>query len=190
MERAALMEANVVIQHPTTQRHSVDVEGEEPYIRQLGRSLETLLPLAERLGLTIALENMLPSGGGRFASRPEHLAKIGELFPHDRLGFCLDTGHALVAGGPEHAFDFFETMKDRMVAFHLADNAGDRDSHLAPGRGMVDWTRLFKGVAHAGYTGTLCIETPPFGPGPPYSDADWAALLADARRLAENALTS
>jgi sugar phosphate isomerase/epimerase len=147
-----------------------------------------LIPVAERLGLTIALENMLPSGGGRFASRPEHLERLGKLFPQKQIGFCLDTGHALVAGGPERAGEFLDVMKDRMVAYHLADNAGDRDSHLAPGRGRVDWAALFRGIAEAGYDGSLCIETPPFGPGPPYRPEDWKALLAETKTLARDAL--
>ena len=110
---------------------NADVEGLETYFRQIGKSLDTLLREAEGLDFTIALENMLPSEGGRFTSRPEHFERIIRDFVHPNLGFCLDTGHALVAGRG-NAHRFFEVMGPRIVAFHLADNAGDRDSHLAP----------------------------------------------------------
>ena len=188
MERASLFGATVGIQHPSTSHCSVDVEGLDPYVRQIGRSLESLLPAAERLGFTIAIENMLPTGGGRFGSRPEHFETLIREFGHPYLGFCLDTGHALVAGGPEGAGEFFEVMAPHLVAYHLADNAGDRDSHLAPGRGLVDWTTVFRQAAQVGYDGTMCIETPPFAHGPDYSMEAWKALVADAEALATEAL--
>ena len=98
MGKASLLGATVGIQHPTTNRTDAGVEGLETYFRQIGKSLDTLLREAEALDFTIALENMLPSGGGRFTSRPEHFERIIRDFAHPNLGFCLDTGHALVAG--------------------------------------------------------------------------------------------
>ena len=189
MRRAARLGARVCIQHPACNRYSVDVEGLDHYLGQLGRSLDTLLPLAGELGLTIALENMLPADGGRFCSRPEHFSLLDELQPHPNLGYCLDTGHALVAGGPERAGEFFQAMRGRLVAFHLADNAGDRDSHLAAGHGRVDWTSFFRSAAELDFAGSMCLETPPFGPGPDYRDEDWRAMVDTAEALAAEAMT-
>jgi sugar phosphate isomerase/epimerase len=188
MERAALVGATVCIQHPTCNRYSVDAEGLDRYLSPIARSLETLLPLAERLGLTIAVENMLPASGGRFCSRPGHFERLGAMFPHRSLGWCLDTGHALVAGQVKGAMGFFEAMRSRLVAFHLADNAGDRDSHLAPGRGRVDWKAFFRAAAGLGFDRSMCIETPPFGPGPDYRLEDFKAMVAETSALCEAAL--
>jgi sugar phosphate isomerase/epimerase len=188
MERAALTGATVCIQHPTCNRYSVDDEGLDRYLSQIAKSLETLLPLAGRLGLTVAVENMLPAAGGRFCSRPEHFARLGELFPVPALGWCLDTGHALVAGGIERAGLFFEAMRGRLVAFHLADNAGDRDSHLAPGRGRVDWGAFFRAAAGLGFGRSMCIETPPFAPGPDYGLEDFRTMVLDVDALCSRAL--
>ena len=188
IERAAAAGARVGIQHPSTNRLNVDVEGVDNYLGQLGKSLETLLPIAERLGFTIALENMLPGDeGGRLGSRPGHFARFSQEFAHPSLGFCLDTGHALVAGGAE-ADAFFDAMAPRLVAFHLADNGGDRDSHLAPGRGLVDWDCVFRRAATIGYADRMCIETPPFAQGPDYTPEAWQQLVADTDALAERAL--
>ncbi len=188
MERAALTGAKVCIQHPTCNRYSADVEGIDRYLSQIARSLEGLLPLAERLGLTIAVENMLPASGGRFCSRPEHFERLGAMFPHRSLGWCLDTGHALVAGQIDGAMRFFEAMRGRLVAFHLADNAGDRDSHLAPGKGRVDWKAFFRAAAELGFARSMCIETPPFGPGPEYRAEDFKAMVAGTEALSAGAL--
>ncbi len=190
METASALGASVGIQHPTTNKFNVDVEGADAYVRQIGRSLETMLPAAEALGITIALENMLPAEGGRFMSRPEHIERLIRDFGHPNLGFCLDTGHALVSGGPYHAGEILDAMAPAIVAFHLADNAGYTDSHLAPGRGLVDWTAVFRRAAELQYAGTMCIETQPFSHGPKFSDESWRRLVAETEALAEKALSS
>ena len=190
MEKAARMGASVGIQHPTTTGYNVDVEGLDVYLRQLGKSLDTILPAAENLNFTLAIENMLPAGGGRFASRPEHFTAMIQHFAHPNLGFCLDTGHALVAAGPDHAGEFLDIMAPHLVAFHLTDNAGDRDSHLAPGHGRVDWNPVFRKAAELQFSRPICIETPPFAPGPNYAPNAWKQMIADTNALAENALSS
>jgi sugar phosphate isomerase/epimerase len=190
MEKASRMGASVGILHPTTTGYNVDVEGLDKYLKQLGKSLDTLLPAAERLNFTIAIENLLPASGGRFASRPEHFRAIIENFAHSNLGFCLDTGHALVAAGPDHAHDFLEVMAPHLVAFHLADNAGDRDSHLAPGHGSVNWHPVFRKAADIQFSRPMTIETPPFAPGPIYSPDAWKQMVMDTNAIAESALQS
>ena len=191
MERSARIGATIGVQHPTMSSYSVETEGLDNFVRQLGRSLRTLLPEAERLNYTIALENMMPgSRGPRLGARPEHFARIIKEFDHPHLGCVLDTGHALVAAGPDHADEFHAVLAPHLVAYHLSDNAGDRDSHLAPGHGRVDWTRVFRRAAKIGYAGCMCIETPPFAAGAngTYSVAAWRQLVQDTDRLATAAL--
>ena len=197
IERAFLLGATVGIQHPGTNDYNVDVEGIDNYLRQLGKSLETLLPVAEKLGFTIALENMQPAEGksawfrakaGKLGSRPEHFEMFTSEFGHPNLGFCLDTGHALIAGGPEGVDRFYEIMAPRMAAFHLTDNAGNVDSHLAPGHGLVDWTALFRRAEELGFSGTMCIESPPFAHGPDYSLESLQGMVTDTEVLVEKAL--
>lgn len=184
MERAAAVGAGVAILHPSTNRGDAHTIGVESMLDNLARSLDALLPSAERLGLSLALENMLPGKAGRrLGSEPGHLARMAERFTHPRVGFCLDTGHALVAGH-ERAAEFGDAMGDRIIAFHLADNAGDRDSHLAPGLGNVDWAEVFPRVdAFARSGGVPCIETPPFAFGPNYSYAAYRDLLQQTHSL-------
>jgi len=187
MEAAATLGARVVILHPTTSRANFEVEGLDPYLSALDDSLGKLLPSAEELGLVIALENMLPGPYGRLGASPEHFQIFHQKFAHPHLGFCLDTGHALVAA-QERASDFLEAMAPGLVAFHLADNAGDRDSHLAPGRGRVDWSQVFRKMREVGFNQVACIETPPFDFGPDYSVEAWGRMVTDTERLAAEVL--
>ena len=191
MERSALVGATVGIQHPTSSPYDAEEDGLDLYMRQLGKSLEELLPAAEQLNYTIALENLGPGAyNRRFSSRPQHFARIAAEFAHPNLGFNLDTGHALIAGGPEEADEFHQVMAPRIASYHLADNSGDRDSHLAPGRGLVDWDKVFRRAAEIGYSGCMCIETPPFAAGAngSYSTEAWKQMVDDTEQLAQRAL--
>jgi len=119
------------------------------------RSLDELLPVAERLGITIAIENIW------FAtSTPEKLLAIIGHFDSANLGLCYDAGHAnLMAkdSGVEKAhpvdawkrfgpvpYDprILEKMLPAVTTCHLHDNNGVHDEHLLPGRGTIDWPRI------------------------------------------------
>jgi len=119
------------------------------------RSLEELLPVAERLGITLAIENIwFPT------STPEKLLGIIRHFNSDSLGLCYDAGHAnLMAkdrgakdSNPIQAWQRFgdipydTTILEKMLPYlttcHLHDNNGIWDEHLLPGRGNIDWPRL------------------------------------------------
>ncbi len=186
--RLERFKVRVMIFHPAHGTSGVRREGIDMYLRQLGRSLEMILPAAEKSGVDIALENMLPGTDlDRFGSQPEHFNQIRKSFAHPRLKFCLDTGHALVSVGQDRLAEFFDAMGDELAAFHLADNAGDRDSHLAPGHGLVDWDLVFGKMLSMKYGFGACIEAPPFAPGPPYEHAAWRTMLQELDRLVGSA---
>jgi sugar phosphate isomerase/epimerase len=190
--RAAALGAEVAILHPSTSRCDAELEGVDGFLRALEESLRELLPFAAEHQLLIALENMLPGDGGRFGSRPDHFRRIRSELAHPALGFCLDTGHALVAGGPEGAHGFYEAMEGRLLAFHLSDSAGDRDMHIAPGRGLVDWRRLFQAASRNGFSRAMCIETAPFAHAvrDVYPLEAWREHIRGVQRLADEALGS
>jgi len=185
LEQAAAVGARAVIQHPASASAGTDDEGTTPFLDKLCRSLEALLPHAERLGLTIAVENMLPGSNRQFGSEPEHLVAVNEKMAHPALGFCLDTGHATVARETKAVDVFFDALGDKLMCFHLSDTAGDRDMHLAPGKGNVDWKTVFSRVASLGEGLAMTIEVPPFAWGPPYASEAWSALVSDTKAIIE-----
>ena len=188
IEAASSLGVRACIQHPTTCRHDAAVDGYDGFLQQFGKSLETMLERAAACGVTVAVENMLPGeAGGRFGSHPSHFEDFAREFGHPNLGFCLDTGHALVAAH-EGAHEFPAAMGERLIAFHLADNAGDRDSHLGPGHGRVEWSHVFRAAARLGHAHSMCIETSPFDYGPDFSDDAWKGLVDDTAALARDAL--
>jgi sugar phosphate isomerase/epimerase len=94
-------------------------------------SLEHLVIFAKERGVTIALENTPNELGS-----PESLRLfVKETRLHD-LKFCLDFGHAHMQEGVEKSFD---AMHERIVSMHIHDNHGERDEHLLPHEGNIDW---------------------------------------------------
>ena len=174
MRIAGHLGARVVVQHPTTNRARAIETGLDRYFEQIYSSLEELVPAAREAQVTIGLENMTPgeSGGGRFFSEASHFERLSREFTAPEVGFVYDTGHALISAGSE-ALTILEAMGERVAAWHLADNAGDRDSHLAPGHGFVNWSGVFQIAADLKFTHPIVMETAPWGAGPDYAIEAW-----------------
>ncbi|MCL2481608.1 MAG: sugar phosphate isomerase/epimerase [Spirochaetaceae bacterium] len=183
IDQAALLGTSVGILHPTTRKdYLTEEEGIDRIMLQAGKTLEAVLKHCEQYKFKIAVENMLPYRGDRLGCKLKHLEEIIKRFDHPLLGFCMDTGHSLVSFA-EKAMDVFHFMKNKLIAFHLADNAGDRDSHLAPGHGNFFWKEFFGEVEKIGYRGTMCVETPPFSYGPNYSIEAWQTMRKELKTL-------
>jgi sugar phosphate isomerase/epimerase len=95
-------------------------------------SLELLVLFAKHRGVTIALENT----PGEFGCPASLQQFIKETHLND-LRYCFDIGHAHIDGGVAAGL---EEMHARIVTTHLHDNHGEKDEHLLPGEGTIDWS--------------------------------------------------
>jgi sugar phosphate isomerase/epimerase len=95
-------------------------------------SLEHLSLFARQRGVTIAIENT----PGEMAT-PANLKNFLEQTRLTNVKLCFDAGHAHIEGGvlPE-----LETVRELVATTHIHDNHGDRDEHLLPFEGTIDWT--------------------------------------------------
>jgi sugar phosphate isomerase/epimerase len=132
---AALIRPTAVVFHPEYDpwRHG------EAFDLWFQGSLEMWTPLvkeAEKLGVTLALENVFDQG-------PQTLKKLLEEINSPHCGLCFDTGHWLIFSkrGWE---EWMEVLGDRLVEVHLHDNNGEEDQHLPPGDGKFDFTGFFR----------------------------------------------
>ena len=120
------------------------------------RSLDELLPMAEKLGITICIENIWSR-----INTPENIWEIKKAFPTDALGFCYDAGHAnLMDKGrnnpesnpyktwkdmePRWDDKILEKMLPHVVNCHIHDNNGVTDQHFNLGCGNIDWEHISK----------------------------------------------
>ena len=128
-------------------------------------SYSQLIPIAKEYGVTVCLENMFSGFRGKIyaaccsnmLTAARYVDELNRIAGSDVFGFCLDTGHALLCG-----LDIKQcllTLGKRICAFHIHDNNGLSDQHLAPYMGVLDWNRFIEGVKEIGYDATLSFET-------------------------------
>lgn len=136
-------------------------------------SLHKLADCARDLGVKLAVENLPPD---HLCGTLAEMALVMKEADPDVVGFCLDTGHAML--GDHEPSDLVRAFGDRLIAIHWHSNDGIRDSHLFPGTDCTDWTHLYQALDDVGYSLPVTVESvPPSG-----------ILLSDATAEAEAAM--
>jgi len=126
---------------------------------ELKRSLDRLIPIAERLNVPLALENLVPvfpeSEVVFLLDSAEELKRLLNEYPSPALKVCIDVGHAEVSEG-FHAF--WAVAKERCVALHMHDNNSHIDLHLVPGNGNIDWRKILSTLREDDFQGAVNVE--------------------------------
>jgi len=110
---------------------------------------DRLLAYAKAQGVQVAFESH------RYAENVEFM-----LRRHPEVGFCLDTAH-------EHAFTpgkrYMPEWGSRLAATHLSDNdcLCDKDMHMLPFDGIIDFDQTAREIAACGRDVTLMLEIKP-----------------------------
>jgi sugar phosphate isomerase/epimerase len=107
-------------------------------------SLEHLILHAKHAGVTICVENTTSEMGA-----PAYLRSFVDETRLSGLRFNFDIGHAHLSEGPEEerVANSFEPLKDLIVSAHIHDNHGEKDEHLPPYDGSIDWPAALKLLA-------------------------------------------
>lgn len=117
-----------------------------------------LLTFAKNHGITVCMENM-PMPDFSLGSPADVFRFVRQMDDPD-LCICLDTGH--VAIFPElRAEDVIRQFGNKIQVMHIHDNMGDRDLHLWPGHGRIDWPALAGALQEVGFEGVFSLETAP-----------------------------
>ncbi|HVJ08652.1 MAG TPA: sugar phosphate isomerase/epimerase family protein [Acidisarcina sp.] len=99
-------------------------------------ALEHLQAFARPLGVGLLVENLQNE-----VTAPANNLEILATGHFDDIGVCLDLGHAHLGEGIPAVIG---TLKERIRSAHIHDNLGDKDSHLWPGEGNIDWTEAMR----------------------------------------------
>nr|MDO8134617.1 sugar phosphate isomerase/epimerase family protein [Candidatus Njordarchaeum guaymaensis] len=122
-------------------------------------SLRFLLDVAEKHGLSIAVENLNKLLVGEIFYLGDCFDELNEIFSSSsssHLKMTLDFGHAHLGEGIER---HFKTFADRIVCTHIHDNEGrGADQHLPVGKGSIDWRNVCNVMKRVNYGGPLCFE--------------------------------
>jgi sugar phosphate isomerase/epimerase len=119
-------------------------------------SLEHLKIYAKERGVQVLLENV-PNQ----LTTPERILQFIQYTRMDDLRICFDTGHAHMGSGVGPAF---HTLKDRVLSTHVNDNHGDKDDHLLPFEGGIDWVRAMRDFRALDGQFPILFEVRNYGP--------------------------
>lgn len=116
----------------------------DQFERQVADALAELRECA-RGQARLCIENV---GGFRFDFVR---ALLTRLLNRD-LGLCWDVGHTAILPREKRDAElaFFERHRRRIYHAHLHDNCGERDEHLAVGRGTIDFVPACRILAEVG----------------------------------------
>jgi len=122
-----------------------------------------LLAQAAAHQVPLMLENTYETG-------PEQHKKMLAALNSPLARFCLDVGH--VSAFARNTWqEWLPALSPWLGQLHLHDNHGDRDAHLAPGRGSFDFPGLFGYLKEQGLHPLVTLE--------PHTEDDlWESLTA------------
>jgi sugar phosphate isomerase/epimerase len=161
LEFAGAIGFSGLVVHPVV--HPRYVDADEPGIGErirsgVMRSLDALVPVAERTGVRLLLEN-LPYRDCTFPLLTiQELRPVVDAYPADAVGLVIDTGHAWTR--KIDPASEIRTAGDRLCATHLQDVDYDdpADNHWPPTHGGLDWDSILAAFADIAYAGAFTFE--------------------------------
>jgi sugar phosphate isomerase/epimerase len=169
VDAAALLGVHYFVIHPGPENSDIPSREERLLrIENVCAVLDRVAVRCSEAGIQCVLENKLPHL--MFGQSADLLWILASL-EGNRVGACLDTGHAFLAGD---LYQLVFKMAPYLRLLHVHDNKGHGDDHLPPGDGRIDWTVLLQKLSAGRYHGVFILELA--GEGSPEQ------IMARARR--------
>jgi len=158
---AGAIDAKELIVHPVPNPIFVP-EPEDPalpafMLNAARRSLDELIPMAQKSNVRILLEN-LPYQCKYPLLTMRELRPFIEGYPQEFVGLVVDTGHAAISGD-DPAMEV-HIAGDRLYGVHLHDTDTDlsEDFHWIPTHGSLDWDAIRSSLVKVKYNGPWTFE--------------------------------
>jgi L-ribulose-5-phosphate 3-epimerase len=115
------------------------------------KEIKALLPLAQELGVTIAVEEVW----NKFLLSPMEFARYVDEIGHPNLKAYFDVGNVLIWGYPQ---DWIRTLGQRIAKVHVKGYDLRRSAWVGLREGSIDWPEVRRAFAEVGYHGWLTAE--------------------------------
>lgn len=131
--------------------------------RRSQAEIKKLIPMAEDLGITIAIENVW----NQFLLSPMEAARYVDEFESSAIGCYFDIGNILNYGWPQH---WIRIMGDRIAMIHIKEYSFEKrnsDGPFADFRvnyleGDNSWPEIMQALKDVGYSSEYGIAEPPY----------------------------
>lgn len=157
IDAAALMGIPLAVIHPIAWYSSEVKYGD--WVRANMAFLSPLVEYARAKGVRLCIENM-PSereaeGNHLYGSCALNISSLAEKLG---AGICWDVGHANISGYKQS--EQMQILKGKIDVLHIHDNGGkgQKDAHLIPFDGTVDWEDVAFGMRCSDFCGILDVE--------------------------------
>ena len=130
------------------------VNAETRYVEAWDRSthhIREVLPVAEDLGVVIAVENVW----NNFLLSPLEFAEYVDQFESPYLQAYFDVGNIVAYGWPQ---DWIRTLGERIVRVHYKDFQRDGRNFVNLGEGDVDWIEVRRAFEEVGFDSWVTPE--------------------------------
>jgi sugar phosphate isomerase/epimerase len=144
------------------------VIGVKTFIIHVGENPELFAERFEKVYINsdgrFAIEND-PTGFPLAKDVLEIVLKLGKSLKEGekRIGACLDIGHANIWEKPPE--NTIKILGEKIIATHISDNNGEKDMHILPGEGKINWENIKNAISDVGYKYNFTFELAPISDG-------------------------
>ena len=135
--------------------------------QRASEAISQLVPVAEKLGVAIAVENVW----NKFLLSPLEMREFIDNFNTSQVGVYFDVGNVLLTGYPDQ---WIHILGSRIKRVHIKDfkrSVGTADGFVDLLEGDVDFEAVKKALSEINYDGYVTAEMIPFTPGRPEKTA-------------------
>lgn len=149
IEIAIKLNCKILVLHP-----GVFMDEKQNRLKHLNIAVESISKLLCNLpdDMFIAVENLPP---GFLAHTADELCTIVETVNDKCVGYCVDTGHAHIMRQTQA---LIERCGAKIYNVHIHDNHGQKDNHMMPLDGNIDWVNMFDLLNKVKFDGLLTYE--------------------------------
>jgi sugar phosphate isomerase/epimerase len=145
VDAAEILGAGTVIFHPDPDPAGNPERRKEVLANQVVKLIDHIGPR----DIKLAAENL------RSEIVNEILCHTLDMIPDPKYGLCFDTSHDNLISRP---MGLLLMYGPRMVTTHISDNRGEKDDHLLPFEGVIDWNKFCGIFARIKYPGPFLLE--------------------------------
>ena len=135
--------------------------------KRASEAIIKLVPVAEKLGVAIAVENVW----NKFLLSPLEMREFIDNFNTSQVGVYFDVGNVLLTGYPDQ---WIRILGSRIKRVHIKDfkrSVGTADGFVDLLDGDVDFEAVKQALSEINYNGYVTAEMIPFSPGRPEKTA-------------------
>ena len=135
--------------------------------QRASEAISQLVPVAEKLGVAIAVENVW----NKFLLSPLEMREFIDNFNTSQVGVYFDVGNVLLTGYPDQ---WIRILGSRIKRVHIKDfksSVGNAEGFVDLLEGDVDFEAVKQALSEINYDGYVTAEMIPFTPGRPEKTA-------------------